>query len=156
LEQLRGALELTPDDPVVRAELGAAHVMAGASADGLPELEEAMALAPDDSWTRLLYGLVLVEMERMEEGAEELVRAARERDGDAEAMVVGALAAAAVGWADPAEDLLASAEYAVEGVDVKMLDEAETAVRGGEETARRLLRRSLGPSVLRERLQQPL
>ncbi|HSH45998.1 MAG TPA: tetratricopeptide repeat protein, partial [Longimicrobiales bacterium] len=29
LEQLNAARELTPDDPVVRAELGAAHVLAG-------------------------------------------------------------------------------------------------------------------------------
>lgn len=156
LEQLRAARELTPDDPVVRAELGAAHVMRGALEEGIAELEQAIVLAPDDSWTRFLYGLVLVERERMEDAAEELVRAAREREDDAEALVIGALASAAVGWADPAEELLARAEYAVEGVDVKTLEEAEAAVRGGDESARRLLRGSLGPSVLRERLQQPL
>lgn len=155
-EQLTAARDLTPDDPVVRGELGAAHVMRGAPADGLPELEEALALAPDDSWTRVLYGLALAELERLEEAAEALVRAAQERAEDAEAIVVAALAAAAVGWEDAAEDLLARAEYAVEGVDVKLLEEAETAIRAGPDTARRMLRTAAGPSALRERLQQPL
>lgn len=155
-EQLTAARDLTPDDPVVRGELGAAHVMRGAPADGLPELEEALALAPDDSWTRVLYGLALAELERLEEAAEALVRAAQERAEDAEAIIVAALAAAAVGWEDAAEDLLARAEYAVEGVDLKLLEEAETVVRAGPDAARRMLRTAAGPSALRERLQQPL
>jgi tetratricopeptide (TPR) repeat protein len=156
LEQLRAARDLTPEDPVVRAELGAAHVLSGNPADGLPELEEALALAPDDSWTRVLFGLVLLEIGRAEDAAEELVRAAREREDDAEAILLGALAAASAGWDDAAEDLLARSEYAVEGADVKLLEEAEAAVRDGQEAARRLLRQSVGPSALRERLAQPL
>jgi Flp pilus assembly protein TadD len=156
LEQLRAARELLPDDPVVRAELGAAHVLRGAPAEGVDEIEEALALAPDDSWTRVLYALVLFELDRDETAAEELIRAARERDHDAEAIILGALAAAAQGWEDAAEDLLARAEYAAEGTDVKLLEEAEGAVRAGEDPARRMLRTTLGPSALRERLQQPL
>jgi tetratricopeptide (TPR) repeat protein len=156
IEHLRAGKELAPDDPIVRAELGAAHVLKGDRDPGLAELEEAIALAPDDSWTRVLYGLVLTEAERFEEGAEELVRAARERDDDAEAIALGALAAAIAGWEDAAEELLAKAEYAVEGADVKMLDEVESAIRGGPDAARRLLRGALGPSTLRERLAQPL
>ena len=156
LDQLRAARDLTPDDPVVRAELAAAHVLRSVPEDSLPEFEEALALAPDDSWTRLLYGLVLAELERHEPAAEELVRAAREREDDAEAILIGALAAAGQRWDDAAEDLLARAEYAVEGADIKMLEEVETAVRAGPEAALRVLRSSVGPSALRERLQQPL
>jgi Flp pilus assembly protein TadD len=156
LEHLGAARQLTPDDPVVRAELGAARVLRGELAQGLSELEEALVLAPDDSWTRVLYGLVLAELDRMEEAAEELVRAAQERDDDAEALVLGALAAATAGWDDPAEQLLAKAEYAVEGVDASMLQEAENAVRSGHDAARLLLRQTLGPTALRERLAQPL
>ncbi len=156
LEQLRAARDLSPDDPVVRAELGAAHVLRGEAADGLAELEEALALAPEDSWTRVLYGLVLREADRDEEGAEELVRAAREREYDAEAIILGALAAAAQGWDDAAEELLARSEFVAEGADIKMIEEAESAIRSGPEAAERLLRTSLGPSALRERLQQPL
>ncbi len=156
LEQLRAARDLLPDDPVVRAELGAAHVMRGEPGDGVDDLEEALALAPDDSWTRVLYALVLFELRRDEEAAEEMVRAARERDHDAEAMILGALAAAGQGWEDAAEELLARAEYAAEGADIKLLQEAESALRSGAEPALRMLRNTLGPSALRERLQQPL
>lgn len=156
LEQLRAARDLSPDDPVVRAELGAAHVLRGEPVEGLGELEEALALAPDDSWTRVLYGLVLREADRNEESAEELVRAAQERDYDAEAIILGALAAAAQGWDDAAEDLLARSEFVAEGADIKMIEEAESAIRTGPEAAGRWLRTTLGPSALRERLQQPL
>ncbi len=156
LEQLGAARDLLPDDPVVRAELGAAHVLRGAPADGARELEEAVALAPDDSWTRLLHGLVLLELDRAEEAAEELVRAAQEREDDAEAMLIGALAAAGQGWDDAAEALLVRSEYAAEGADIKLIQETESAVHGGPEAAIRMLRTSLGPSSLRERLQQPL
>ena len=156
LEQLRAARELSPEDPVVRAELGAAHVLRGEPEDGLAELEEALILAPDDSWTRVLYGLALREAGRDEEGAEELVRAAQEREYDTEAIILGALASAAHGWDDAAEDLLARSEFVAEGADIKMIEEAESAIRTGPEAAERFLRSQLGPSALRERLQQPL
>jgi tetratricopeptide (TPR) repeat protein len=156
LEQLLAARQLAPEDPVVRAELGAAHVLKRELGAGLDELEEALMLAPDDSWTRVLYGLVLVELDRMEEAAEELIRAAGERQEDAEAIILASLAAATVGWEDAAEDLLAKAEYAVEGVEAATLEESEAAVRGGDESARHLLRQALGPTALRNRLAQPL
>lgn len=156
LEQLNAARDLLPDDPVVRAELGAAHVLRGEPARGAEELEEALALAPDDSWTRLLYGLVLLELGRAEESAEELVRAGQEREHDAEAMLIGALAAAGQEWDDAAEELLVRSEYAAEGADAKLIQEVEGAVHGGAEAAARMLKSSLGPSSLRERLQQPL
>lgn len=156
LEQLHAARDLVPDDPVIRAELGAAHVLRGEPTDGVTEFEEALALAPDDSWTRLLYALVLFEIDRPEEGAEEMIRAAEEREYDGEAIILGALAAASQGWDDAAEDLLARAEYAVEGADIKLIEEAETAIRTGQVAATAMLRTALGPSALRERLQQPL
>lgn len=156
LEQLRAAKELTPDDPIVRAELGAAHVLRGAPTEAIAEFEEGLAMAPDDSWTRLLYGLVLLDLDRDAEAAEELVRAGREREYDAEAVLIGALAAASQGWEDASEELLAQSEYAAQGADLKLVQEVETAIRSGEEGARRMLRRALGPSSLRERLQQPL
>jgi hypothetical protein len=46
-----------------------------------------------------------------------------------EAIILGALAAASQDWDDAAEELLARAEYAVEGVDIKLIEEAEAAVR---------------------------
>ncbi|MFW5947776.1 MAG: tetratricopeptide repeat protein [Gemmatimonadota bacterium] len=156
LEQLRAARDLSPDDPVVRAELGAAHVLRGAPSDGVAELEEALALAPDDSWTRVLYGLVLLEVDRTDEAAEELVRAGLEREHDAEAIILGALAAAAQGWADAAEDLLARSEFVAGGADIRMIEEAGSAIHTGPDAAARMLRTAAAPSALRERLQQPL
>lgn len=156
LEQLRAAKALSPDDPVVVAEIGAAHVLRGEPTEGVSALEEALALAPDDSWTRVLYGLVMVELDRREDAAEQLITAARERDEDAEAMLMGTLAGAAVGWLDAAEELLAKAEYAAEGADVATMQEVESAMRAGEEPAWRMLRQTLAPTSLRERLAQPL
>jgi tetratricopeptide (TPR) repeat protein len=156
LGQLGVARDLVPEDPVVRAELGAAHVLRGDLDRGVAELEEALILAPDDSWTRVILGLVLVEIERMDDAAEALVHAARERPDDAEALIIGALAAAATGWLDPAAELLARAEYAAERADVAVLAEAETAIDDGPDAARRILRQTLGPTALRERLAQPI
>ena len=156
LEQLRAARDLTPDDPVIRAELGAAHVLSDEHREGLSEFEEALALAPEDSWTRVLYGLVLLEAGEGEQGAEELVRAAQEREHDAEAIILGALASSAQGWDDAAEDLLARAEFVAQGADLKMIEEAEAAIHGEGSAAERMLRTALGPRALRERLQQPL
>jgi tetratricopeptide (TPR) repeat protein len=156
LDQLEAARALVPDDPVVRAEIAAAHVLRGAPEQGAAEFEEALVLAPDDSWTRVLYGLTLLELDRLDEGAEELVRAGREREDDAEALLLGALAAAAAGWADSAEELLARTRFVVEGIDAHLLDEADSAIIGGRDPARRLLSQTLAPTALRERLQQPL
>lgn len=156
LGHLRAAVELAPDDPAMHAELGAALVLKEAPEEAVASLETALELAPDDSWTRVVLGLVLLEMGRDEEAAEELVRAARDRDDDAEAMVLGALVAAARGWDDAAEELLATAEYAAEGADIKLLDEAEQALRAGADRARAFLRTTLGPSALRERISAPL
>lgn len=156
LEQLQAARDLVPDDPVIRAELGAAHVLRGEPAQGAADLEEALVLVPDDSWTRVLYGLVILELDRAQESAEELVRAGREREHDAEAILIGALAAASQGWDDAAEELLVQSEYAAQGADARLIQEVESAVRSGEEAALRMLRTSLGPSALRDRLQQPL
>ncbi|MEJ2216136.1 MAG: tetratricopeptide repeat protein [Gemmatimonadota bacterium] len=156
LEHLRAAVELAPDDPAMHAELGAAHAMKGDLDAAATFLESALDLAPDDSWTRVILGLVLNELERPEEAAEALVRAAQERSDDAEALVLGALAAAARSWDDAAEELLAKAEYPAEGADVRRIEEAESALRAGSDEAARFLRTVIGPSALRERLATPL
>ncbi len=61
-----------------------------------------------------------------------------------------------MGWDDIAEDLLARAEYPAEGADVQLLQEAESALRVGPESALRFLRTTIGPSALRERIATPL
>src|SRR5690606_33523709 len=113
-------------------------------------------LAPDDAWTRLLLGLLYAQRGRLEEAAEELTRAAAERDDDAEAHVLAALAAAAVGWDDAAQSALARAGYVADRADAELLQEAEERVLAGADAAREMLLETVGPSVLRERLAQPL
>jgi predicted Zn-dependent protease len=126
--------------------------MAGAA----EAMEDALEIAPSDSWTRILLGLVRLEAGDAEGAAEALIEAAKDRADDGEAQVIAALAAAAVGWAEPAEEALARAGYGVEGTDVELLSQATDAVTAGEAASRRLLLDSLAPSVLHDRLTQPL
>ncbi|HEX7089382.1 MAG TPA: tetratricopeptide repeat protein [Longimicrobiales bacterium] len=156
MTHLRAAAELAPEDPAVHSELGAALALQGDAEGAIAELETTLDLAPDDSWTRVLLGLLYAEQGRMEEAAQELVRAAEEREDDAEAHVLAALASAAVGWEDAAHTALARAGYVAERADVQLLEEAEERVAEGPEAARAMLLQTVGPSVLRERLAQPL
>ena len=156
LEQLDAAARIEPDDPVVHGELGIAHALKGDLESAATAMERALALAEDDSWTRVLHGLVLHELKRTEESAEELVRAATERPQDAEAQVLGALAAAAAGWDDAAQDALARAEFAEEGADPELLSEAEDRIAMGSDAAGAFLRETAGPSILHDRLTHPL
>jgi protein O-GlcNAc transferase len=156
LEQLDTAARIEPDDPIVHGELGIAHALKGDLESAAASMERALALADDDSWTRLLHGLVLSELRRPEEAAEELVRAAIERPQDAEAQVLGALSAAAVGWEDAAQDALARAGFAEEGADPELLAEAEERIAIGAEPAAAFLRETVAPSILHDRLTHPL
>lgn len=156
LEQLRAAQALDPEDPSIQGELGIAHALAGDLDQAAAAMERTLELAPDDSWTRVLLGLVRVETGNLEEAAEALIQAAEERDDDGEAQILAALAAAAVGWDDAAQDCIARAEYSVADVDQALWEEAEERIAAGQSAARSLLVDSAGPSVLRERLAQPL
>ena len=156
LEQLRAGVALAPDDPVGHGEMGVLRALQGDMEGATSSLETALELAPDDSWTRVLVGLCYCERGELEEAAETLLHAARERTDDAEAQVLAALAAAAVGWEAAAEEALARAEYAAEGVDRVLIDEAGTAIAGGAEPAREMLCQDLAPSAFHERLTQPL
>jgi tetratricopeptide (TPR) repeat protein len=156
LEQLEAAAIIDPDDPVIQGELGIAHALKGDYEAAAAAMERTVALAEDDSWTRLLLGLVQLELKQAQESAESLLAAATERPHDAEAQLLAALAAAAVGWEDAAQDALARAEYAEEGADPAAFTEVEDRIASGPAAAESLLRETLGPSVLHERLTQPL
>ncbi len=156
LEHLRAAAELAPEDPTVHGELGTAFALMGDLDAAIPEMETALELAPDDAWTRLLLGLLHVELGNLEDAAEALIQAADELENDAEAHILAALAAAAVGWDDAAHDHIARAALVAEGSDVELLDEAEARVVSGRKAARAMLLETVAPSVLRERLAQPL
>lgn len=156
LDHLRAAVALAPDDPTMHAELGVAFALKGDLAGAAEAMEDALDLAPDDSWTRTLVGLVRAEQGEMEASAESLVRASRDRPEDGEAHVLAALAAAAVGWDDAAEEALARVTYAEGGIDLELVQEAEDRVAAGPDVARSFLRDTLAPSVLHDRLVQPL
>ena len=156
LEHLRAAVGIDPEDPVLHGELGTALALKGDLAGASGEMERTLELAPDDSWTRLLLGLIYIEQGDGEIGAETLIQAADEREDDAEAQILAALAAAAQGWADSAEDIIAKATYSAEGSDRELLNEAEERIAAGATEALEMLREHMGPSVLHERLTQPL
>ena len=92
----------------------------------------------------------------MQEAAETLLRAAQERPDDAEAQLLASLAAAAVGWDEAAQEVLAKAEYAGEGFQPTVLHEVEERIALGAEASATFLRDTIGASVLHERLTQPL
>jgi Flp pilus assembly protein TadD len=156
LEHLRAAIALAPEDPVMHGELGIALALKGDMTGAADAMEQALALAPDDSWTRVLLGLIEVELERMDAAAETLLQASAERPEDGEAQLIAALAAAAAGWHDPAEDALARVAYAAEPIDSALLEDAEARIAQGADAARALLVDTLAPSLLHERLVQPL
>jgi hypothetical protein len=104
----------------------------------------------------VLLGLVHLERNDLEQGAEQLVRAADERPEDAEAQVLAALAAAAAGWEDAAQQTIARVEYAAESYDEEMLEEARDRIDEDREAALEFLTETVAPVALRDRLTQPL
>jgi protein O-GlcNAc transferase len=156
LEQLQAAVQLEPDDPVIHGELGIAHALKGDLETAASSMERALGYADDDSWTRVLLGLIYSELGRAEDAAEALLRAADERPHDGEAQLVAALAAAVAGWDAAAQTTLARAAYAEEAVDSAMQTDVEERIDAGGDAARSYLHDTLGPSILHDRLTQPL
>ncbi|MGH7502917.1 MAG: tetratricopeptide repeat protein [Longimicrobiales bacterium] len=154
LEHLHAGVSLSPEDPVAHGELGTALALKGDHEGAASAFENALDLAPDDSWTRVLLGLVYAELERHEDSAEMLNQAAKDRSDDAEALVLAALSAASMGWDDAAEEALARAEYAVDGADARMLEEAAERVHSGADAARAFLMEAVAPAALHDRLTQ--
>jgi predicted Zn-dependent protease len=156
MHHLEAAVALAPDDPAMHGERGIALALKGDAAGAITSMELALDLAPEDSWTRLLVGLLHLELGDVEEGATALLEAAAERDTDFEAQVLAALAAATQGWEDRAHEALARADLADEGRDIELLAEIEERLAVGPAAARELLFENLAPAILHERLIQPL
>ncbi|MGH7482422.1 MAG: hypothetical protein ACRELV_09720, partial [Longimicrobiales bacterium] len=73
------------------------------------------------------------------------------------AQVLAALAAAAVGWADAAHDAILRAAHVAEGVaDRTLIQEAEERIAAGAQPAEQMLAATVGPSILHDRLIEPL
>ncbi|MGQ0813430.1 MAG: tetratricopeptide repeat protein [Gemmatimonadota bacterium] len=156
LDHLNAAAELDPDDPAIQGELGIVHALKGDYRRAATAMEAALERAPDDSWTRLLLGLVYLQQGAIEDAAEQLLQAADERSDDAEAQILAALAAAAAGWQDAAQNTIARAEFAIEGADSELIEEAREQIEDGAEAAREFLEDAVAPGAFRDRMTQPL
>lgn len=152
-KELDAALALDPENPVIRYESGVAHALAGDSDAALEELARAAEMAPDDGWYRVVLGLLLVELDRTGEALTDLELGARDREDDVEAQLATALAHAAAGDEAAAWEFLERARFRAQGTDVLTADAVEERLEGGAGPALELLRQTLAPSMLRERLQ---
>lgn len=156
LEHLNAAAQLDSEDPTIHGELGIAHALKGDYKSAAAAMETALEFAPDDSWTRVLLGLVYLQQAEIEDAAEQLIQAAAERTDDAEAQILAALAAAAAGWDDVAHNTLARAEFANEGGDAELVEDAREHIEESADAAREFLEAEIAPYALRDRMTQPL
>lgn len=150
--ELDAAVELAPDDPVVRYESAVWSLVSGRTGDGIAGLARAAELDSEDGWTRVVLGLAMIDDERLDEAFVELEAGARLRDDDVEAQLLAALAAAAEGYDDAAFEMVERARMRAEGTDVLTVNEVEERMHDSPEAARRFLVSTLAPTALRERL----
>ena len=151
-EELDAARALEPDHAPIAYESGVAWALAGERTRSLDELARAVELDPGDGWARVVLGLLLVEDDRVDEAVPELDMGAREREDDVEAQLAAALAHGVQGDEGTAWEFLERARMRAQGTDSLAADEVEEQIGAGPKAARRLLRQTLGPSLLRERL----
>ena len=152
IEQLTAARELDETDPQIAYELGVAHALAGDHERASVALADAVALDPEDGWARVVFGLVLLELDRLEEAVGELLEGATLRPEDVEAQLLASLAAAAYGWLDEAYEMLERARIRSAEGDWPLVAAVEEQVNAGADEARTLLREDVGPQALRTRL----
>lgn len=151
--ELDAARELAPDDSGVAYESGVAWALAGDRDRALHDIARAVELEPADGWARIVLGLLLIEDGRVDESLSELGRGAREREEDVEAQLLTALAYGAEGYDDEALEFLERGRIRARGTDGLAADEVDEYLDAGPESALRFLKETLGPSILRERLQ---
>ncbi|MDH3271716.1 MAG: hypothetical protein OEN56_10305 [Gemmatimonadota bacterium] len=154
IEELKAARDIDPDDPQIAYELGAALAMAADHDRATDALADAVRLAPEDGWTRVVFGLELLEADRLEEAAGELLSGARLREDDVYAQLAAALAAAALGREEDAYEMIERARMRSEDADLVLVTSVEDRVDAGHESARALLLEDLGPNMLRLRLSE--
>lgn len=154
LEELRAACEIDPDDPQIAYELGVAHALSGRWDEAADAMADAVRMDPENGWVRVVFGLVLLEAARSEEGAGELMSGARLAEEDVEAQLIAALAAAAIGQDGIAYEMLERARMRAEEPDLAFVAAVEDRVDSGPEAARVLLHEDIAPDLLRSRLQE--
>jgi tetratricopeptide (TPR) repeat protein len=154
LKELEAARAIDPDDPQIAYELGVGRYLNG-DADGAADaMGEAVSLNPDDGWSHVVRGLVLLEEDRFEEAAGELSEGAHLRPEDIEAQLATALAATVSGADGLAYEMLERGRIRADDEDSVLLLAVEDRVEGGPEGARRFLMEEFAPDMLRRRLQE--
>lgn len=156
LAELTAARELDHDDPQIAYELGVAHALSGDYERAADPLADSVRLDPEDGWTRTVFGLVLLEADRVEEAVGELISGARLREDDVEAQLAAALAAAAIGRDGTAYEMLERARIRADEPDLVLITSVEDRLDSGHEASEELLREDLAPDLLRTRLRERL
>jgi tetratricopeptide (TPR) repeat protein len=151
-KELDEARSLDREDAVIAYESGVAYALAGKPEAAASEIAEAVDLAADDGWYRVVLGLLLVELDRLDEALTDLDLGARAREDDVEAQLAAALAHGACGDEASAWEFLERGRMRAEGVDVLTAEAVEERLGDTAEAAADLLRDTLGPGMLRERL----
>jgi tetratricopeptide (TPR) repeat protein len=154
IKELSAAREIDPDDAQIAYELGVAYALQGDFDRASDAMADAVRLDPEDGWTRVVFGLVLLEDGRMEEGAGELVSGARLREDDVEAQLAAALAAGATGRDGTAYEMLERARIRAVEADLALVTAAEERLDGGPEPASSMLMDALAPDLLRSRMSE--
>ena len=152
LEELAAARRLDPDDAQIAYELGVARYLAGDVDGAVDAVGDAVAMSPEDSWVRIVFGLLLLEGDRPEEAAGELGEGARMAPEDVEAQFMAALAAAAIGAEDLAYEMVERGRVRAAEGDVVLLQNVEERLDDGADAARRFLMQAVAPDSLRSRL----
>jgi tetratricopeptide (TPR) repeat protein len=163
-QALRTAALIAPDVALTRLMYGAYLAREGFHADSLRELQAARELDPEDpqiayvdpedGWARIVFGLELIEIDRMEEGTGELLSGARLREEDVDAQLAAALAAAATGRDGIAYEMLERARIRAAEADLVLVTAVEDRLEGGHEASLEMLTEDLVPDMLRTRMSE--
>ncbi len=154
IRELSAAREIDQDDPQIAYELGVAHALAGDHDRATDSFSDAVRLDPEDGWIRIVFGLDLLEADRLEEGAGELISGARLREDDVDAQLVAALAAAATGHEGVAYEMLERARIRASETDLVLVTSVEDRLDEGGKEAAALLSEEMAPEQLRTRLSE--
>lgn len=152
IPEFEAAVELAPEDAEIRCEHGIGLTLANRFDEALEALDVALSLDPTDGWARALLGLIFVELDRGEEAATELLRAAESRPEDVELQLLAALAVAATENDERSYEMVERGRMRAEEGDLPVIEAVEERISEGWEAARTMLHEELAPGALRERL----
>ena len=154
LRELNAAREIDPDDPQIAYELGIAHALQDNFDAAADALATAVTLDPDDGWSRVVFALVLVEADRLEEATGEFISGARRVEDDVDAQLAAALAAAATGRDGTAYEMLERARMRSAEGDLMLVTVVEDRLDGGHEASAEMLTEDFAPNLLRSRMSE--